>query len=259
MINLYDVNSTNTLLAPDRWLGRMLRLPLRLIPRSMTMPILQGPGRGFRWIVGSYNHGCWLGSYEFEKQVVLKGLVTPGDVVYDVGAHVGFFTLILARLVGATGMVYSFEPLDRNYRYLLEHIALNGLTNVVAVRAAIGPRTGVGQFQAGPHSATGKLTPEGSVECPVYNLLEYIASYQLKPPTLIKMDIEGEEARVVPSILDYIAPRRVKLLVSTHSDEITSDLAGMLASRGYRVTPLQWAGRGRTNSIESATLLLATQ
>ena len=110
MINFRDVNRADSLLDPERWLGKLVRVPLRLIPRSTVLPILQGPGRGLRWIVGSYNHGCWLGSYEYEKQLALRELVHAGDVVYDLGAHVGYFSIILSRLVGPTGMVYSFEP-----------------------------------------------------------------------------------------------------------------------------------------------------
>src|SRR5256885_1092969 len=100
MINFRDVNNPKSLLSPDRLLGKLARAPLHLIPSKAVLPILQGPGRGLRWIVGSYNHGCWLGSYEYEKQVVLQRLVQKGNVVYDIGAHVGFFTLIFSRLVG---------------------------------------------------------------------------------------------------------------------------------------------------------------
>src|SRR5882757_5029521 len=108
MINFYDVNRRNSPFSPAAFLGRLLRLPLKLIPASAILPIMQGPGRGLKWIVGSYNHGCWLGSYEFEKQVIIPKIVRPGDVVCDIGAHVGYFTIIFARLVGPAGAVYAF-------------------------------------------------------------------------------------------------------------------------------------------------------
>ena len=239
-----------------RWLGKALRAPLRLIPATAILPILQGPGRGLRWIVGSYNHSCWLGSYEQEKQIALRDLVGPGDVVYDVGAHVGYFTIILARLVCPNGVVYSFEPFEENFGYLLKHLRLNGITNVVAVRGAIGPVTGMGHLQPGPHSAMGRLGGDTGTTCPVYNLVEYIAANKLRPPSLIKMDIEGEEARVVPSIIGYFGPQKVKLLISTHSDEITTSLVRLLSARGYQVTPLQWANNPSVRRAENATLIL---
>ena len=258
MINFRDVNRADSLLDPERWLGKLVRVPLRLIPRSTVLPILQGPGRGLRWIVGSYNHGCWLGSYEYEKQLALRELVHAGDVVYDLGAHVGYFSIILSRLVGPTGMVYSFEPVEENYAYLLKHIALNKIRNVLTVRAAVGPATGKERFQLGRHSATGQLGGDEGVECPVYNLAEYIVAKGLRPPTLIKMDIEGEEARVVPSILEYVVASKAQLLISTHSEKITRSLADLLAGRGLRIAPLQWATRPTARTVETATLILAS-
>ena len=80
--------------------GRLLRLPLALIPPALAMPVLQGPLRGYRWIVGSSNHGCWLGSYEYAKQRLFAQMVRSGDVVFDVGANVGFYTLLAACRVG---------------------------------------------------------------------------------------------------------------------------------------------------------------
>jgi FkbM family methyltransferase len=257
MINFKDVNSPDSVLDPRRWLGRLVRLPLRLIPRGAVLPILQGPGRGLRWIAGSYNHGCWLGSYEYEKQLAIRDLVRAGDVVYDVGAHVGFFTLILSRLVGPAGIVYSFEPVEENYAFLLRHLDLNGVTNVTAIRAAAGSATGLGRIQRGRDSSTGKLGGEQGVECQVLNLVEYIAERGLRTPTLMKIDIEGEEARVVPSVVDYAVATNTRLLISTHSEAITTSLADLLVDRGFQVTPLQWARKPGRRTLEAATLILA--
>ena len=90
--------------------GKLLRAPLRLIPRSMVVPILQGALRGKKWTVGSSTHGCWLGSFEYEKQKALQCAIKTGQVVYDIGANVGFYSLFASVLVGEAGHVYSFEP-----------------------------------------------------------------------------------------------------------------------------------------------------
>ena len=81
-------------------LGRMLRLPFRLIPTNAQMRILQGHLRGKKWIAGSGNHGYWLGSYEYQKQRIFSEEIRPGDVVYDLGANVGFYSLLASFLVG---------------------------------------------------------------------------------------------------------------------------------------------------------------
>jgi hypothetical protein len=71
-------------------LGKILRSPLRLIPPKTVLPILQGKLRGKKWIVGSGQHGAWLGSYEYEKQLLFQQIVQEGNVVYDLGANNGF-------------------------------------------------------------------------------------------------------------------------------------------------------------------------
>ena len=88
--------------------GKALRFPLRLIPCGAQMTILQGPLRGKRWIAGSSDHGCWLGSYEYPKQRAFSAAISHGDVVYDLGANVGFYSLLASVLVGTKGQVFSF-------------------------------------------------------------------------------------------------------------------------------------------------------
>jgi hypothetical protein len=77
MVNWSGINGKSLI-------GKFLRAVLNtLIPPGKILPILQGPTRGMKWIVGSSNHGCWLGSYELEKQRILKKYLKEGMVVYD--------------------------------------------------------------------------------------------------------------------------------------------------------------------------------
>src|SRR5262245_58289505 len=158
-------------LSSDALLGKLVRLPLRLIPKNTVVPILRGPGHGLKWIVGSYNHSCWLGWYESEKQVVAQAFLKPGNVVYDLGAHVGYMTLIFSRLVTESGRVVAFEPLEANYRLLEKHLALNKVTNVRLVRGGIGSRTEVANFRAGGDSSSGSVDPLGNQKVQLYSLV----------------------------------------------------------------------------------------
>lgn len=100
----------------DSLVGRLLRWPLRFIPPELVVPILQGKLKGRKWVVGSSKHGCWLGSYEYHKRRLFEQLIRPGDTVFDIGAHVGFYTLLASILTGPAGRVFAFEPLPRNLR-----------------------------------------------------------------------------------------------------------------------------------------------
>jgi hypothetical protein len=122
----------------SKFVGQALRLPLRLVPRGAVVPIIQGPLRGRRWVVGSSNHGCWLGSYELAKQRTIIDLVRPGWTCWDVVANVGFYTLLFSQLVGPRGRVVAFEPAPANIPQLERHIRINGCANVDLVKTAVG-------------------------------------------------------------------------------------------------------------------------
>ena len=115
----------------------LLRRLVHAVPRSATGRLLRGPLRGARRIAGASNAGCWLGSYEAEVQELLALTIGPGGAAYDVGANVGFFTLLASRLAGPTGRVYAFEPVPENLRCLRRHLALNDVRNVEVVEAAV--------------------------------------------------------------------------------------------------------------------------
>ena len=74
--------------------AKVIRLPLRTVPPGTVVPILTGRLRGRKWIVGSGDHSCWIGSYELEKQRAFAQVVHPGETVFDLGANVGFYTLL---------------------------------------------------------------------------------------------------------------------------------------------------------------------
>src|SRR3989338_1591631 len=81
----------------------------------------------------------WLGTHEMPVQRALAREVQPGWTVYDIGAHVGFFTLALARQVGAGGRGLAFEPLPANLSVLRENLAMNPAVsaNVQVIEAAV--------------------------------------------------------------------------------------------------------------------------
>ena len=88
-------------------LGRLARWPLKAIPKKLIVPILSGPNRGLWWVSGSFIHGCWLGWYEKPCVEFVASLIRPGMVAFDVGANVGYYTLLLARGVGPKGRVIA--------------------------------------------------------------------------------------------------------------------------------------------------------
>ena len=74
--------------------------------------------------------GMVLGTYEPEVAAVLRREIAPGNVCVDIGAHIGYNALLMARLTGKDGKVVAFEPVPENFKMLEKNVTLNALTNV---------------------------------------------------------------------------------------------------------------------------------
>ena len=137
-------------------LGRLLRLPLKIIPKNTEISIKSGVCKGLKWTVGSGNHD-WLGPSELTKQLALERYVKTGMTVFDIGAHAGFYTLFFSRLVGEEGKVFAFEPYHENLTFLIKHVRLNRIKNVVIVASAICKKDRFEGFMIGTSNYTGRV------------------------------------------------------------------------------------------------------
>ena len=221
-------------LSRDTTLGKLARLPLVLLPDELILPILQGPLRGKRWISGSSTHGCWLGSYEYEKQQVIAREVWPGAVFYDIGANVGFYSLLSSLLVGH-GKVFAFEPAPRNLPYLRSHLALNHAHNVEVLPFAISDTIGKSRFQTEPSGLMGHLARNGSALVSTTSLDSLVESSRIAPPDFIKMDIEGTELLALRGAKHVFEGYRPVLFLATHGVDVERECRVLLASWGYEV------------------------
>lgn len=231
--------------------GKALRFPLKFIPPNMKMPILQGRLRGKKWTVGSSNHGCWLGSYEYEKRVVFETTVTEGSVVFDIGAHVGFYTLLASVLVGPSGKVFAFEPAPRNLFYLKEHLRLNRITNVTVIEAAVSDSAGVVSFDEGSDSSTGHISTEGQLKVRSVGLDEFVSQGEVPVPHYIKIDVEGAEKLMLLGARSVLANAHPTLFLATHGRDVHRQCCEFLGSLGYYLQPVVG------NSIEETNEILA--
>lgn len=222
-------------ISSSSFVGRVLRSPLRLIPSELTARVLQGPLKGLKWTTGSGNHGYWLGSYENDRQRELASLLRDGMVVYDIGAHVGYYTLLSSLCVGSTGQVYAFEPLPRNLRYLQRHIELNACHNVVVVAKALGTQTLIRQFQSGSDSSQGRLSESGSLDVEGAAIDDLIEREKLRAADFIKIDVEGAELEVLKGAACLLEGKGPTIVLELHGAELEAECATLLESFGYEV------------------------
>jgi len=216
-------------------LGKLARLPLKLIPGETKAPILQGRLKWKRWIVGSGNHGCWLGSYEYHKRVIFERRVREKKIVFDIGAHVGFYSLLASVLVGPEGKVFAFEPVPRNLHYLKEHLRLNNLRNVQVINAAVSDRHGTSWMEEGRHSSTWRLAPQGPLQVRTLSLDNAVSAGELPAPDCMKIDVEGAETLVLSGAKSILRNLHPIIFLSTHSRALNERCCKLLASLGYQL------------------------
>lgn len=185
-------------------IGRVVRAPLRLIPKDAVVPIISGPNQGFRWVVGSSTHGCWLGTYERQCSAFAASQLRPSSIAFDVGANVGYFTLLMAK---RASRVFAFEPNPRNAALLRTHLSVNHITNVEVIEAAVSDRSGFAHFHG--EGATGHLSHTGH-SVPTVTLDSY------PTPDFIKMDIEEAETRAIEGSQRILRDHKTSWLISLH-------------------------------------------
>lgn len=215
--------------------GKIARFPLKLLPPNLQIPILQGKLKGKKWIVGSSNHGCWLGSYEYEKQLLFEKAIKPGSVVFDLGANVGFYTLLSSTLVGKTGKVVAFEPVPRNLLYLKKHLLINNIKNVQIFEVAVSDKTGETNFDESFNPSVGKISKTGNLRVKTVVLDELFKQEQIPLPNYIKIDIEGGELSALLGAKTVINLAKPTIFLATHGNEIKNNCLNLLNKLEYDI------------------------
>lgn len=219
---------------------RWLKAQLRRVPPNTTVRILFGPVRGKFWIVGASRNAYWLGLYERDKVKLFTEKIHQGDVVYDIGAHVGYYSLLASKKVGKNGCVIAFEPHPTNLHFLYRHLELNRCQNVRVMEAAVAKSSGTSFFRLHPSRSMGSLTAEGELQVKMVGLDELLSKQELPVPQCLKFDIEGAELLALEGARKLISTTHPKLFVATHSLGIHEDCCALLKQMGYSVQVLEW-------------------
>ena len=186
----------------------------RLIWRLASGPDQKFMVQGHRMILASGDDRPTVGMvtdvYEEGTTRLFQRLVKPGMLVMDIGAHVGYYTLLAARRVGPAGKVYAFEPDPDNHATLSKNIELNGYRNVVVVKTAVTDRVGYTQLyltamESGRHSIYHHGQPErGNVPVETTTVDSMLEEMEWPHVDLIKIDVEGAEAAVLDGMTQLL-------------------------------------------------------
>jgi FkbM family methyltransferase len=140
----------------------------------------------------------YLGNSEPETAHFVMKFLKPGMVVWDVGAHIGEYSLLASRRVGSTGRVEAFEPDPGVFAMLVESATLNDLTNVDTHNCAIADMPGTRSFVQLKESSLAHLSPTDDQGTPVMTTtLDSFRKESEQSPDLVKVDVEGAEMLVL--------------------------------------------------------------
>ena len=210
-------------------LVRALVAPVRWWLRRGSMRVDAGLAQGLRLSLAhipiSHAHAGLLASglLELSVQQAMKRLLAHGDVFYDVGANVGFFALAGARHVGPAGAVYAFEPVPESAATIRASAGLNGLANLEVIEKATGGAAGQDRLLLVEDLSWSRLERQGphprtldTLEIEIVAIDDLVADGRLRPPQLVKIDVEGAEIDVLAGMRKTIEQHRPAIVCELH-------------------------------------------
>jgi FkbM family methyltransferase len=219
------------------WIGR------KVVPRDALtwVQVRSGPAAGI-WLRLNPRTGRDVveGGGEPQVQEVLSARLAPGTIFYDVGANIGFFSLLAARLVGPNGRVVAFEADPENASRLREHAERNAFTWLSVEEKAVWSKSGNVAFArcdpaASPDRGLGSVVDSdatGTIRVDAVSLDD--CALRFPPPDWIKCDVEGAEVEVFRGARRLLSEKCPMVICEMHSEENRSILVENFSQLGYR-------------------------
>jgi FkbM family methyltransferase len=179
------------------------------------------------------------GSFEISETRLIQSLLRPGMTFVDVGANIGYYTVVAARLVGPTGKVHSFEPHARIRAQLQENVSLNDYSNVVVHGEAMAETSGGVAFfvsAVDQNQGLSSILPgsgrQQAQPVPSITLDDFMATHPTRVD-LLKMDIEGAEVNVIRGGSRTLAAPDAPTIIFEAAE--LAPVAELLRAHGYRI------------------------
>ncbi len=220
--------------------------------RQRDVAVRNGVAKGLKFNPGESCPELALGTYEVPIQNIFAQHLQAGDVFYDIGANVGFFSIIAAKLVGNTGKIYAFEPGEGNANSIRHNARLNDFNQIEVIEKAVSNTSGEGQLllakYSGGHALTTADAPPdlaGEITIDLVSIDDLIAQNRITPPNFVKVDVEGAELDVLKGMSETIKTYQPTIIYEVDDGDRAGyerkyrELADFLESLNYQVTQIE--------------------
>ena len=214
-----------------------LKHTLKCLFSWIILRVRSGPIKGFRWIATS-GGGFITGRQEFYKTRAFTKNFKKGDVFFDIGAHIGYFSAIAANINQGEGHIYAFEPRPMNARFFRRHMIMNKISNFTLFEAAVGSIDSEVMFDSAHGSATGFISEKGDIKVKQIHPDRMVETGELLLPGFVKIDVEGAECEVLKGLQKTISVARPRMIVATHNEECHNFVIEFLKSHSYQIEVL---------------------
>ena len=220
--------------------------------KQRDIKIANGVAKGLKFNNAESSPELGLGTYELPIQTIFAQHLDTGDVFYDIGANVGFFSIVAAKLVGDTGKVYAFEPGTENAKAIRHNAKLNNFDTIEVIEKAVSNTSGEGQlllakYSGGHALATADAPPDlaGELTVDLVSIDDLIAQNRIASPNFVKVDVEGGELDVLKGMTQTIKTYKPTIIYEVDDGDRTAyeqkyrELESFLQTLDYQVTPTE--------------------
>ncbi len=233
-------------------LARLIRGSINSAVESglSQVEIAAGDLKGYKLLLNlKAEKSRWLGTYEPELAEAVRQFLRPNMTVYDVGANIGYVSLLLAHHVRPEGKVFAFEALPANVERIRRNVALNGLeSRITLVAQAVADQSGELTFFVHESVGMGKVAGsagrreeqyQAEIRVATLSLDEFVYGLGNPAPDVVKMDIEGGEVLALPGMKRILAEHPPLMLLELHGPESEKAAWEALTAAGYTLYAME--------------------
>ena len=220
--------------------------------------------KGLEWVLNpadfTQRQFFWTGDKDHWDVYHIERIVRPSDLTFDIGANFGYYSLLLAGLVGSSGAVHAIEPTPETFERLQHHIDINALGSVITAHPiAFADREGMGSIRRCRENSGANSIESGGSETRLTTFDTFCERIGVETIDFAKIDIEGSEEKLLRGGSNFLLERTRALMIEVHPQQLERSgssaerVLSMLAAAGFRtftpqrtrLVPLKEAPSGR--------------